>query len=49
MRAIAVALAVSCTLLGPRRPPRLGLERGPSTIVIASAVFFVSLAWRRER
>ncbi len=48
MRAIAIVLATSCTLLGAVAAPWLRLERGPITIAIAAALFFVSLAIRRD-
>ncbi len=47
MRAIAVALATSCTLIGSAAASWLGLERGPLTIAVAAAFFFVSLGMRR--
>ena len=47
MRVIAVALAMSCTLIGSAAASWLGLERGPLTIAVAAAFFFVSLGMRR--
>jgi len=47
MRVIAVALAVSSALAGSIAAPPLGLEKGPLTIVVASALFFASLLGRR--
>lgn len=48
MRGIAVVLAMSCTLLGSVAALWLGLERGPVTIALAAALFFASLAIRRD-
>lgn len=48
MRAIAVVLAMSSVFLGSLMAPLLRVERGPVTIVIAAAFFFVSLLRRRS-
>jgi zinc transport system permease protein len=48
MRAIAVVLAMSCTLLGSVAASWLRLEKGPVTIAIAAALFFLSLGLRRD-
>ncbi|HEY5220164.1 MAG TPA: metal ABC transporter permease [Gemmatimonadaceae bacterium] len=47
MQVIAVVIAVFATLAGAVVGPMIGVETGPLTIVVASAVFFVSLATRR--
>ena len=49
MRAIAVGLAILCTLLGSAAASWLGLQRGPLTIAIAAGIFFASLGLRRDR
>jgi ABC-type Mn2+/Zn2+ transport system permease subunit len=48
MRAIAVVLAMSCTLLGSVAASWLRLEKGPVTIAVAATLFFVSLGLRRD-
>lgn len=48
MRAIAVVLAMSCTLLGSVAASWLRLEKGPVTIAVAAALFFISLGLRRD-
>ena len=47
MQAISVLMAAGAVLAGMLLAPRLGVEPGPLTIVIAAAVFFVSLGLRR--
>jgi ABC-type Mn2+/Zn2+ transport system permease subunit len=49
MRAVAVVVAMSSTLIGTLAAPRLGLETGPLIITIAAGIFFVSLLKRKER
>jgi ABC-type Mn2+/Zn2+ transport system permease subunit len=49
MRRLAVALAMTATLLGLLAAPRLGVEAGPLVIAIAAALFFGSLLLRVER
>ena len=46
MQIIAVATAVSSTLLGTAIASRLGTSSGPVVIVVAAAVFVASLLWR---
>lgn len=48
MRILSVSIAMSSTLLGSLAAPRLRLERGPLTIAIAAALFFVGLLKRRR-
>ncbi len=48
MQWIAVGLAMASTLLGELLAPALHVEAGPLIIVIAAAVFLVSLPFRRE-
>ncbi len=47
MQLVAVGIAVGATLIGAFVAPEIGLETGPVTIVVAAAVFFVSLLLRR--
>jgi ABC-type Mn2+/Zn2+ transport system permease subunit len=48
MQWISVGIAVGATLVGAYAGPALGLDTGPVTIVVAAAVFFVSLLVRRR-
>ncbi|MGH7668554.1 MAG: metal ABC transporter permease [Gemmatimonadaceae bacterium] len=47
MQLLSVCIAVVATLIGALAAPALRLATGPVTIVVAAAVFFVSLAVRR--
>lgn len=49
MQLIAVGIAVFATLVGAVAGPMVGVETGPLTIVVAAAVFFVSLVVRRSQ
>jgi len=49
MQLIAVGIAVFATLVGAVAGPMVGVETGPLTIVVAAAVFFVSLVVRRAQ
>jgi zinc transport system permease protein len=49
MRAVAVVVAMSSTLIGALAAPRLGLETGPLIITIAAGIFFASLLKRKDR
>ncbi len=47
MQGLSVGLAVFAVLAGSLAGPRLGVETGPLTIVVAAGAFFVSLLARR--
>ena len=47
MQVVSVCIAVGATLIGAVAAPALKLATGPVTIVVAAAVFFISLVVRR--
>jgi ABC-type Mn2+/Zn2+ transport system permease subunit len=49
MRLVSVSMAVGCTAVGALAASELRLEKGPVTIALAAAVFFLSLGFRRDR
>jgi ABC-type Mn2+/Zn2+ transport system permease subunit len=48
MQAVSVTIAVAATVAGALASPALHVDSGPLIITIAAAVFFLSLATRRN-